>query len=344
MTSPLDLCPIWNSDAATVEKYQVSGYFDQRTNVWHVEHSPRAAGSFVLPSVLCNSELIRMSDEQKARLTTWLIDQRNQGNEQPLITKDIIDYVKTKLPLPVHERADRFLRYLVNSTDITGELVTLGTLSNTADSYGHRGFSEGSTFWEAMAWSESIKDNEVEFFLDYLLEKGWIKGRREGLGMGHFIVTIDGYSHIADVSVNRNLSQVFVAMWFDNSMNESYQTGIEQAVWDAGYKPFRIDQKEHINKIDDEIIAEIRRSRFLVADFTQGDDGARGGVYYEAGFAHGLGIPVIFTCREDAVDKLHFDTNHYNHIVWATPEELREKLNNRILAVIGEGPGIGNNP
>ena len=38
------------------------------------------------------------------------------------------------------------------------------------------------------------------------------------------------------------------------------------------------------------------------------------------------------------MEKLHFDTAHYNHIVWTTPEELREKLKTRILAVIGEGP------
>ena len=107
---------------------------------------------------------------------------------------------------------------------------------------------------------------------------------------------------------------------------------------DAGYTAMRIDRKEHINKIDDEIIAEIRRSRFLVADFSQGDDGARGGVYFEAGFALGLGIPVIYTCRKSDIDKLHFDTRQYNHIVWETPEDLRTALKNRILAVIGEGP------
>ena len=44
------------------------------------------------------------------------------------------------------------------------------------------------------------------------------------------------------------------------------------------------------------------------------------------------------TCQEDVVDTLHFDTNHYNHIIWTTPEGLRGKLKNRILAVIGEGP------
>ena len=103
--------------------------------------------------------------------------------------------------------------------------------------------------------------------------------------------------------------------------------------------PSGLTEKEHTNKIEDEIIAEIRRSRFIVADFTQGDSGPRGGVYYEAGFAHGLGLPVIFTCKEGDKDELHFDTNHYNHIVWTTPEDLREKLKNRIRAVIGEGPG-----
>ncbi len=105
------------------------------------------------------------------------------------------------------------------------------------------------------------------------------------------------------------------------------------------YKPFRIDQKEHNRKIDDEIVAEIRRSRLVVADFTQGDDGARGGVYYEAGFAHGLNIPVIFTCRKDVLNKIHFDTRQYNHIVWETPVELRQRLAARISAEIGDGPG-----
>ena len=67
-------------------------------------------------------------------------------------------------------------------------------------------------------------------------------------------------------------------------------------------------------------------------------------MYYEAGFAHGLDLPVIFTCRDDAVETLHFDTNHYSHIVWSDPMDLREKLKNRILAVIGEGPEAHRSP
>ena len=121
-------------------------------------------------------------------------------------------------------------------------------------------------------------------------------------------------------------------------MNEAWNHGIFPAVRDAGYEPVRIDQKEHVNKIDDEIVAEIRRARFVVADFTQGDTGARGGVYYEAGFAQGLGIRVIFSCRKDRLEEVHFDTRQYNHIVWETPEDLRDQLAKRIAAVLGDGP------
>jgi len=127
-------------------------------------------------------------------------------------------------------------------------------------------------------------------------------------------------------------------MWFDESMKAAYEEGIEPAILEAGYEPLRIDRKEHINRIDDEIIAGIRRSRFLVADFTQGEPGARGGVYYEAGFAHGLNIPVIFTCRSDVIAKVHFDTRQYNHIAWESPADLQQRLTQRISATIGDGP------
>jgi nucleoside 2-deoxyribosyltransferase len=109
---------------------------------------------------------------------------------------------------------------------------------------------------------------------------------------------------------------------------------IHPALASAGYSPVRVDRVEHNDKIDDRIVAEIRQSALLVADFT----GHRGGVYFEAGFALGLGIPVIFTVRKDAIDKVHFDTRQYNHIVWETPSELRERLHDRVIATMGAGP------
>jgi nucleoside 2-deoxyribosyltransferase len=124
-------------------------------------------------------------------------------------------------------------------------------------------------------------------------------------------------------------------------MSDAYARGFKRAIIDSGYAAMRIDSKEHINKIDDEIIAEIRRSRFVVADFTSLPDQPCGVVYFEAGFAFGLNIPVIWTCREDLIGNVHFDTRQFNHIVWNSPDDLYEKLKNRIGAVMGDGPLIG---
>ncbi len=126
--------------------------------------------------------------------------------------------------------------------------------------------------------------------------------------------------------------RVFVAMWFDESMNAYYRDGIKKAIEDAGYVPVRIDLQDFNEKICDEIIAEIRRTKFMVADFS----GLRSGVFFETGFAKGLGREVIFTVREADKGQLkeHFDTRQYNHIVYDTPKDLRKKLYNRICATI----------
>lgn len=153
-------------------------------------------------------------------------------------------------------------------------------------------------------------------------------------------LTVEGYARLAELEQKTSSYRAFVAMWLDDVVKEAYTQGIEPAIRNAGYDPVRIDSQEYIGKIDDEIIAEIKRSCFLVADFTQKDDKARGSVYYEAGFAHGLGIPVIFTCRKDIIDRnlIHFDVRQQNFIVWEEHEDLKERLTNRIAAVIGDGP------
>ena len=263
-----------------------------------------------------------LDDAAKARLTTWLVDQRGQGVYRPIVTEEVIEYARTRRPLSVDERAERLLRYLVEQSNTLGERLSV---SRTP----------------LLAWTESTDIREVIQLEGYLDECGWITGRSmSGPDILTANVTIEGHQRVAAQAMNTDSAQAFVAIWFDKSTDFAYSEGVEPAIRDAGYQPLRIDRKEHNNKIEDEIVAEIRRSRFVVADFTQGDDGARGGVYYEAGFAHGLGIPVVFTCHKDGLRDLHFDTSHYSHIVWSTPEELRTKLRNRIVAVLGEGPEL----
>ncbi len=178
-------------------------------------------------------------------------------------------------------------------------------------------------------------DDEFHYYLFYLKNAGLISGQNSSSGW-ECKITIDGWRAIESYKVpNAESEKVFVAMWFHEETNDAYNNGIQPAIEnDCGYKSIRIDRKEYLGKVDDEIIAEIRESRFIVADFT----GQRHGVYFEAGFAQGLGLPVIWTCHKDHVKDLHFDTRQENHITWETPDELREKLKNRIRAAIGLGP------
>lgn len=181
-------------------------------------------------------------------------------------------------------------------------------------------------------------------------------------------ITAKGYQLLRELQKpNIDSRQCFVAMWFTEEMNDVYERAIKPAIEfieEGKSKPrfeaIKIDNVEHTNDINDEIIAQIRRSRFLVCDLS----GYRGGVYFEAGFAYGLGLEVIYTCRKDWTkeeilkdekgqeikqlydsagsiikikkEAVHFDLAHRNRIEWdpANMEDFKKKLEARIKAVI----------
>ena len=129
-------------------------------------------------------------------------------------------------------------------------------------------------------------------------------------------------------------------MQFNNpELDNACETGIKPACAACGFTADIVSQN-HIGDITDKIISEIKSSRFVVADFTYNNFG----VYYEAGYAKGLGIPVIKTCCKkwfektnldgSRINRLHFDIEHDNLLLWETAEDLKEKLENRIRAVI----------
>jgi hypothetical protein len=90
----------------------------------------------------------------------------------------------------------------------------------------------------------------------------------------------------------------------------------------AGFDLVRLDQGQPAGLIDDQLRLRIRQARFLVCDLTHGNRGA----YWEAGFAEGLGVPVIYTCREDVFKDTkhechpHFDAAHWVTVPWK-PED-----------------------
>ena len=320
-------CLIWKLPATELQ----SGGRDGR-----VFDSPRTGGKYFISGTaeVC---LNNVDETIKTRITTWLVDQRRLGITVPEINSKTIENAKYWDGLDVSERADRLLRYQATRTEILGTPIhyRIPPIMNGGTNIDNLDIA----YCEMSAHSECFGQQDFTYLMEYLEGRGLIKISGSNNPNRSCTVTVDGFKRLAFLKETHSISRkVFVAMWFDKSMDKAWECGFEPAIRNSGYKPIRIDKREHIEKIDDEIIAEIRRSRFVVADFTHGNKGARGGVYYEAGFAHGLAIPVIFTCREESFNTVHFDIRQYNHIVWSEFEELKKKLSIRISAVIGDGP------
>ncbi len=185
--------------------------------------------------------------------------------------------------------------------------------------------------------------DEFHYMLKLLMERDFI--RDEDRDREHrYRLTGKGWEKAEELlKAQPDSNQAFVAMWFPDEKKKAKWKNILDSGWDNGfypaldafgYKPLKINLVHHNDKICDRIIAEIQKSGLLIADFT----GYRGGVYFEAGFAMGLGLPVIWTCHKEHVRHLHFDTRQYNHIVWKTPEDLKTQLIDRIEATIPNRP------
>jgi hypothetical protein len=312
--------PVWGQ---TAEVYRVGR--DDRSIRSH------RTGNFVSPNGFSNY-IKDWTPAERAKISTWILN-RNIAGDFPTIDVAAINAIRVARPLTISQKIDRFLLMLENQRFRPGDAL-LWRAGAVTDEYVR-------VLNQTMMWIESASDMEAYAFGPVLQQAGIIEIDPQ---TGKATLAYGGYQRLEKLQAGGfNSDQAFVAMWFSPETQAAYDEGIAPALIRAGYHPQRIDQKEHNNKIDDEIIAEIRRSRFIVADFTCGiiKDGyhdtavARGGVYYEAGFAQGLGLPVVWTVRADQIGLVHFDTRQFNHITWETPTELSEKLYNRIAAVIG---------
>lgn len=295
----LENCPICKETVHAPYRYQSDGY---------EVPCPRCGKFLIVTSAL--PALMAISDErQKANMSGWINE--NQGYE--INTYNINNLLKIKTP-SFHERADKLLLALEKITEYAGHVL------------------QRTNTWQSAAWC--LNEAELNEMLLFLMNTSRIA--KEASGFPYYKIVADGWAYLEELKeVNIDSQQGFVAMWFDDSMMNVYEKAIAQGILDAGYKPHLVINREHNGKIDDEIIAQIRRSRFVVADFT----GHRGGVYYEAGFAQGLGIEVFWTCRKDDIDNLHFDIRQYNCIDWTQHnlDEFKERIAMRIESVIGHG-------
>lgn len=120
----------------------------------------------------------------------------------------------------------------------------------------------------------------------------------------------------------------FVCPFDNKDVVHNYEFVIKPAVRQFQFDIQRVDEISHTGMITDEILKAIRRSRFLVADLTD----ARPNCYYEVGYAHALGKPVIILAKGGT--QPHFDISTYKWNFWNDYSDLKPTFEKELSAVL----------
>jgi hypothetical protein len=149
-------------------------------------------------------------------------------------------------------------------------------------------------------------------------------------------VTPKGYARISALTrgVAATVSQAFLVCRFIPELDDLFERVFRPIGVDLGCTVQRIKDIHHIDKIDDRICEEIRRSRIVLVDLTEQNFN----VAFEAGYALALHKPIVWTKRKGASGEgvMPFDIYTYNCLEWETDkiDEFRGNLKYRVLAAL----------
>lgn len=313
-TVPQMPCPICKLDAKNVRVWD----YGERTSLQCAR-----CGKFTITET---AAAMAKSRQLGPKLSAWIRERSESGAEVPEINSNTLNEVEAALPsYRVSEKQLLLLRAFERRTLFPGKVIDIN-----------------EQFDYPLAWAAC--EEEFRYLLRSLIERGLVyrtDGPSDLNDSSIFMleITSSGWSFLDEHARPAVISdQVFVAMSFSVELKSAWENAISPALVKAQYRPYRVDAEPHIDRIDTKIITEIKNSRFLVADVTQ----QRPGVYFEAGYALGLGLPVFWCVRSDDHENVHFDTRQYNHIIWENEQNLADQLYNYVSAIIGKGSSVAN--
>jgi hypothetical protein len=295
----------------------------------------------------------RFTDKEKQIISIFFRNQYERQNKKQLSRRitlsDLRQTISQYSPLEPLEKMDNALLNIERTLPYVGAVI--------------RNFS-----YNDYPYYHCYSAAELRSILLLLQQQGLINAPDPANPHVNLSISAKGYGRLSEIKKHaKDSRQCFVAMWFTPEMNAVYESAIKPAIEyveegeiEPRFRAIKIDNVEHLNDINDEIISAIRRSRFMVCDLS----GYRGGVYFEAGFARGLGLDVIYTCRKDWLkseflqnkegdrievlynaggkeikinkEGIHFDIEHINRIEWEEdkPDDFKKRLLTRIKANI----------
>jgi hypothetical protein len=142
-------------------------------------------------------------------------------------------------------------------------------------------------------------------------------------------LTLTGWEVYEQELRGKNSSKIgFIALKFnDPELDSLLEDIIKPSIKEVGFVLIDLRDIAQPGIIDNILRDTIRQAPFVLVDLTHDNSGA----YWEAGFAEGLGKPVLYICEQTKFDekKTHFDTAHCTTVTWGgkkTPDEFSKAL------------------
>lgn len=234
---------------------------------------------------------------------------RDSDSTAPVITMDWMAHFErnARLPSPP-QQATNLIRLIGDQLSKTGEGFSIGGEADVA--------RVGAFNLQMLV--NLRKELETKGIVQ---ELGFAQGPSGSPSGKLYGLTLDGWERYEAERRGQVVGHYgFIAMKFND---EDLERFVEQTVKPAvrnniGYELVDIRDGARAGVIDNIMREKIRDAAFVLADLTHDNSGA----YWEAGYAEGLGKPVVYLCEREKFgqSKTHFDTNHCTTVVWSVNE------------------------
>ncbi len=251
------------------------------------------------------SDLDFMGPDNHPRDNDWRsvlshhIRKMQRNDKDVVLNADLVEAILKKTPPSLNEQINNIIRWIGQNTNHgEGAEINIATHQSIMGARNRDGFG---------------------FVLEHLEARGLIEGTLECNELRceiYATLLFDGWEYYRELERGAiDSRKAFMAMKYgDAELDKIVDNHFAPAVAETGFELYRLDGEPKAGLIDDRLRVEIRNSRFLISDLTHDNNGA----YWEAGYAEGLGKPVIYTCKKEKFDedKSHFDTNHHLTVPW----------------------------
>ncbi|MNH81132.1 hypothetical protein D3C73_334930 [compost metagenome] len=209
-----------------------------------------------------------------------------------------------EIPVTIEDKGTRLLLYLYRHSEGAGHPVTIRPLSSCYN----------------LTYSPNLQ--ELVYIIDKLREEELIA--REG---GTFKLTEKGWSEASARSGGRKLKSCYVLLPDHDTLRASWTEKILPRLEQCGYLPRLIHESWSDNR-DTPPSEIVSNSKLVIADITSHSPA----VYFAAGIAEGLNIPVIWTVKHSESNPIAVPSNHIRPMIYDLEEELAAMLQQKLIS------------